>query len=296
MAKIYSSNKLLQCLLATAGNDQESDEISSFLAFDERKFHMLLFALKEKITDKSNFFDLSELAELMNLIDSSEPSQYELLSLLPNLMQFCLPSSLGILQICDILRKIQVSDSVRSAVLDQFKESVVDCSPRYLTFPGNRESFVQYSVNGLPCPNAYTINAWVYLEPPLYGHSNAPTSGKASQATLFKCRSPLGGIDCILMPKLHNNSSGESSFSHSMDSNFHSMDLLQTEEKLQELDEPIQQEFLITIRSMNFDSQTGTPDVFECTSTSTFTYNTWYLLTFVHQQHRTREEQQVGNK
>lgn len=73
-------------------------------------------------------------------------------------------------------------------MVNKYKGSILlGKSCHYLTFPGDRDSFIQLTVNGIPCPSAYTITCWIRLEKNAMG----------SHFYLFKSRSPLGGLECL---------------------------------------------------------------------------------------------------
>ena len=215
---------------------------------------------------------------------------------------------------------ISVLNQVASAVDSPLQST----SPHYIKFNGDRDSYLQLTCHSIPCPLAYTITMWVCVDEGGEVHTksgsaassghNTPLAGDRSPAptnltpgfppkrtksqgglpgsatvTLFKCRSPIGGIEALLTecpptPSGGGHSRG-SSWADSMQSPTPAED-----STLDEFDSgaggpaqptPVLKHYSIAIRTIVENAQ-GSVDGHETVGRICLTANAWQLLALSH--------------
>ena len=96
------------------------------------------------------------------------------------------PSTKGLTKLLSILRNENAAQS-HSRIFDMLKATIMQESPPAIHFPGDPKSYVQLpSINLSGCQEAFTLSLWMRLE------------GVQVKTSLFRCRSPQGGIECTL--------------------------------------------------------------------------------------------------
>ena len=93
-----------------------------------------------------------------------------------------------------LLRFLRITDphhlTIHPQIFEILKSMLIADSPPSVRFPGDSKSYVQLpSINLAGCQEAYTLSLWIRL--------NAGCSNK-QRVSLFRCRSPQGGVECIL--------------------------------------------------------------------------------------------------
>lgn len=258
-----TSNKLFCFLQDFSGHsDLYNSETNDILSLTVPGLEAALLSLRNTAKWKlcnAWFFELFDFAELLDMINASVKVSEDVCGVLPQLMQYCLPSSLGILSICDLLRRRQLPQFLHSTLLQQLRSSLESRHPPSILFPGNRQSFLQFTVSNLVCPYAYTVNIWLYLEP-------CKVTVQTKPITLFQCRSPMGGIACTILP----------------------LKDVQTNDKSKNSDGRAarKQNFRIIFQTMSMIDD-GAPDVTETSSITSLPIGVWTHLAFVHREPQT---------